>query len=75
MWAPKGTPAAIVAKLNDAVVAAFEDPAVRKRITDLGQAIPERKALTPAALSTHHKAELDKWWPIIKAANIKIEAN
>jgi tripartite-type tricarboxylate transporter receptor subunit TctC len=75
MWAPKGTPAAIVAKLNDAVVAAFEDPAVRKRITDLGQAIPERKALTPAALSSHHKAELDKWWPIIKAANIKIEAN
>ena len=75
MWAPKGTPAAIVAKLNDAVVAAFEDPNVRKRIGDLGQAIPERNALTPAALSAHHKAEIDKWWPIIKAANIKIEAN
>jgi tripartite-type tricarboxylate transporter receptor subunit TctC len=75
MWAPKGTPAAIIAKLNDAVVTAFEDPNVRKRIGDLGQSIPERNALTPAALSAHHKAEIDKWWPIIKAANIKIEAN
>jgi tripartite-type tricarboxylate transporter receptor subunit TctC len=75
MWAPKGTPANVVAKLNDAVVTAFEDPAIRKRITDLGQSIPARDALTPAALSTHHKAEIDKWWPIIKAANIKIEAN
>ena len=75
MWAPKGTPAAVIAKLNDAVVAAFEDPAVRKRIGDLGQAIPAREALTPAALATHHKAEVEKWWPIIKAANIKVEGN
>jgi tripartite-type tricarboxylate transporter receptor subunit TctC len=75
MWAPKGTPAAVVAKLNDAVVAAFDDPNVRKRISDLGQAIPTRERLTPAALASHHKAEIDKWWPIIKAANIKVEAN
>jgi len=75
MWAPKGTPGAVIAKLNDAVVTAFEDPAVRKRITDLGQAIPPRERLTPAALTAHHKAEIEKWWPIIKAANIKIEAN
>jgi tripartite-type tricarboxylate transporter receptor subunit TctC len=75
MWAPKGTPAGVIAKLNDAVVAAFEDPAVRKRIGDLGQAIPAREALTPAALATHHKAEVEKWWPIIKAANIKVGGN
>jgi tripartite-type tricarboxylate transporter receptor subunit TctC len=75
MWAPKGTPAGVIAKLNEAVVAAFEDPAVRKRIGDLGQAIPAREALTPAALATHHKAEVEKWWPIIKAANIKVGGN
>jgi tripartite-type tricarboxylate transporter receptor subunit TctC len=75
MWAPKGTPASVIAKLNEAVVAAFQDPAVRKRIGDLGQAIPAREALTPAALATHHKAEVEKWWPIIKAANIKVGGN
>lgn len=75
MWAPKGTPASVIAKLNEAVVAAFQDPAVRKRIGDLGQAIPAREALTPAALATHHKAEVEKWWPIIKAANIKVPGN
>jgi tripartite-type tricarboxylate transporter receptor subunit TctC len=73
LWAPKGTPKPVIAKLNNAVVAAFADQNVRKRIADLGQTIPER--LTPEALATLHKAEIDKWWPIIKAANIKLESN
>jgi tripartite-type tricarboxylate transporter receptor subunit TctC len=72
LWAPKGTPKPIIAKLNDAVVTAFADEKVRKRIADLGQSIPARDKLTPEALATHHKAEIDKWWPIIKAANIKL---
>jgi tripartite-type tricarboxylate transporter receptor subunit TctC len=66
-------PKEIVARLNAAVVAAFADPAVRKRITDLGQTIPTSDQLTPAALATYHQAEIDKWWPIIRAANIKVQ--
>jgi tripartite-type tricarboxylate transporter receptor subunit TctC len=73
LWVPKGTPNDVVAKLNAAVVAAFADPAVRKRFADLGMEIPPREQLTPQALYAHHKAELDKWWPIIKAANIKVQ--
>ena len=72
MWAPKGTPKPIIAKLNDAVVKAFDDPAVQKRFHDLGQDIPPRDKLTPDALHAFHKAELEKWGPIIKAAGIKI---
>ncbi|HKA73050.1 MAG TPA: tripartite tricarboxylate transporter substrate-binding protein [Xanthobacteraceae bacterium] len=75
LWAPKGTPRNVVAKLNDAVVTAFADAGVRQRIADLGQAIPPREQLTPEALAAFHKAEVDKWWPIIKAANIKVEAH
>ena len=73
LWVPKGTPKDVVAKLNAAVVAAFADPAVRKRFADLGMEIPPNEQLTPQALYAHHKAELDKWWPIIKAANIKVQ--
>jgi len=73
LWAPKGTPKDIVAKVNAAVVEAFADPAVRKRFADLGMSIPPREQLTPQALYAHHKAEIEKWWPIIKAANIKVE--
>ncbi len=73
LWVPKGTPKDIVAKLNAAVVEAFADPAVRKRFADLGMEIPPREQLTPQALYAHHKAEIEKWWPIIKAANIKVE--
>jgi tripartite-type tricarboxylate transporter receptor subunit TctC len=72
MWAPKGTPKPVITKVNAAVVAAFAEPAVRKRIDELGQTIPPRDQLTPEALGAFHKAEIDKWWPIIKAANIKI---
>jgi tripartite-type tricarboxylate transporter receptor subunit TctC len=72
LWVPKGTPKPVIVKLNDAVVTAFADPGVRKRISDLGQTIPPVEELTPAALASFHKAEVEKWWPIIKAANIKV---
>ena len=73
LWAPKGTPKPIIAKLNDAVLKAFADPTVSKRLTDLGQEIPPRDQLAPGVLAAFHKSEIDKWWPLIKAANIKIE--
>jgi tripartite-type tricarboxylate transporter receptor subunit TctC len=73
LWAPKGTPKDVVAKLNAAVVAALADPLTRKRLTDLGQEIMPRDRQTPEALRAFHKAEIDKWWPIIKAAGIKGE--
>ena len=73
LWAPKGTPKDVIAKLNAAVVEALADPAVRQRFADAGLDIPPRAQQTPEALGAHHKAEADKWWPIIKAANIKAE--
>jgi tripartite-type tricarboxylate transporter receptor subunit TctC len=73
LWVPKGTPKEAIAKLNSAVVEALGDPAVKKRLVDLGLEIPEREQLTPEALGAWHKAEAAKWWPIIKAANIKPE--
>ncbi len=73
LWVPKGTPKPIVAKLTAAVQAALADPAVRKRLTDLGQEIPPREQQTPEALHALQKAEIEKWWPIVKAANIKVE--
>jgi tripartite-type tricarboxylate transporter receptor subunit TctC len=72
-WVPRGTPPAILAKLNAAMVEALADPAVRKRLEDLGQELPPPDQQTPAALGAHHKAEIDKWWPLIKQAGIKAE--
>src|SRR5215467_1425806 len=72
-WVPKGTPKSIIAKLNESVVNALADPLVRKRLTDIAQDIFPREQLTPEALLAYHKAEIEKWWPIIKAANIKAE--
>src|ERR1043166_4338008 len=73
LWVPKGTPNEVIAKLNAAVVEALADPAVRQRLAELGQEIPLRELQTPEALSTLHKAEIDKWGPIIRASNIKAE--
>jgi len=73
LFVPKGTPKDVVARLNAAVVDALADPAVRKRITDRGFEIPPREQQTPEALGVLHKAEIEKWWPIIKAANSKGE--
>jgi len=71
LWAPKGTPKPVVETLNAAVRKAFADPAVQQRFGPIGHVIPATEELTPEALARHHKAELDKWWPIIKAAGIK----
>lgn len=73
LWAPKGTPKDVIAKLNAAVRDALADPGVRQRLSDLGQVIPPREQQTPEALAAHHKAEIEKWWPLIKAAGIRIE--
>jgi tripartite-type tricarboxylate transporter receptor subunit TctC len=73
LFAPKGTPKDIVAKLNAAAVKALADPAVRTRLASLGQDIPPPAQQTPEALGALHKADIEKWWPIVKAANIKAE--
>jgi tripartite-type tricarboxylate transporter receptor subunit TctC len=73
LFAPKGTPRDIIGKLNAAVVDALADPNVRQRLTELGQDIPPREQQSPEALAAFHKADTEKWWPIIKAANIKGE--
>src|SRR5437764_7011219 len=73
IWAPRGTPRDIVAKLNAAIVAALADATVRTRLADLGQEIPPREQQTPEALAAFHKAEIEKWWPMVKAAGIKAE--
>ena len=71
LWMPRGTPAAIIARLNAAVVETLADPEVRQRIAYQGLALPTRDQQTPEALAAYQKAEIEKWWPIIKAANIK----
>jgi tripartite-type tricarboxylate transporter receptor subunit TctC len=73
LWAPKGTPKDVIAKLNAAAVEALADAGVRQRFNELGHEIAPREQQTPEALAAYHKAEIDKWWPIIKAANIKLE--
>jgi len=73
LWAPKGTPKNIIAKLNDAVTGSLADPSVQRRFADLGQEMPARALQTSEGFGVFHKAEIDKWWPIIKAAQIKAE--
>jgi len=73
LWAPKGTPQPIIAKLNDAAVKALADPGIRLKLVDLAQDIFPPEQLAPQALLAFHKAEIGKWWPIIKAAGIKAE--
>lgn len=73
LWAPKGTPKAIVDKLNAAAVAAMQDPALRKRMEELGQDLPTVEEMKPAAFAAFQKAEFAKWKPIIDKAGVKIE--
>ena len=73
MWVPKGTPKDIIARLNMAVVACLADATVRQRLADLGQEIYPPEQQTPEALDAYQKAEIAKWWPIVKAAGIKAE--
>jgi tripartite-type tricarboxylate transporter receptor subunit TctC len=72
-WVPKGTPKEIIAKLNDALVKTLANPVMRKKLLDLSQDIFPLEQQTPEALRAFQQAEIDKWWPIIKAANIKAE--
>ena len=73
LWVPSRTPHAVIARLNSAMVDAAADDGVRKRLVDLGQEILPRDKQTPEALGAHHKAEIEKWWPIIKSAGIKVD--
>lgn len=72
-WAPKGTPDDVVAKLNAAAWAAMEDPGVKKKIADLGMNLPPANIRTPAAFAAFHKSEIERWFPIVKAAGVKPE--
>jgi tripartite-type tricarboxylate transporter receptor subunit TctC len=73
LWAPKGMPKNVIGRLNTAVTAALANPMVRQRLADLGQEIYPPDQQTPGALGSLQKAEIAKWWPIIKAAGIKAE--
>jgi tripartite-type tricarboxylate transporter receptor subunit TctC len=73
LWLPKGTPKNITAKLNAAVMDALADPMMRARLADLAHETFPRAQQTPEALGAFQKAEIEKWWPIIKAANIRSE--
>jgi tripartite-type tricarboxylate transporter receptor subunit TctC len=73
LWAPKGTPKDVVARINSALVETLADPSVQQRFAEVGQGTWPREMQTPQALAAYQKAEIEKWWPIVKAANIKVE--
>jgi tripartite-type tricarboxylate transporter receptor subunit TctC len=73
IWVPKGTPPAVIARLNAAIVEALADPAVQKRFKDVGQEVWPRDGQNPAALAAKQKAEFARWAPIIKEAGIKVQ--
>jgi tripartite-type tricarboxylate transporter receptor subunit TctC len=73
LWAPKGTPRDVIAKLNSAAVTALADQTVRARLADAGMEVFPRDQQTPEALATYQKAEIEKWWPVIRLAGIRLE--
>ena len=73
LFAPKGAPQEIIGKLNGAMTQVLADDNVRKRFTELGLDVAAREQQTPEGLAAFHKAEIEKWWPIIKSANIRGE--
>ena len=73
MWMPKGTPKEVIAKFSAAAIEALADPAVRERLAGLGQDIPPPETQTPEALGRFYQAEIEKWWPIIREAGIKVD--
>ena len=73
LWVPKGTPKPIIARLHEAVLDALADPATRAKLADAGQEIFPREQQNPEALASLQKAEIEKWWPIIKASGFKVE--
>jgi len=73
LWAPKATPPSVIAKLDNAVIESLADPAIQQRFIDLGQEPWPRDKQTPEGLAAQQKTEIEKWWPIIKAAGIRAE--
>src|ERR1700754_4177374 len=73
LWVPKDTPKDVIARLNATMVQVLADPPVRKRLEELGIEIAPPAQQSPEALRAYQKAEAERWWPIIKAANIKME--
>lgn len=73
LWLPKGAPRDVVTRLNEAVVKILGEPAVRERLSVVGQIIYPREQQTSEALGRFHRSEIDRWWPVIKAAKIKVE--
>jgi tripartite-type tricarboxylate transporter receptor subunit TctC len=70
MWAPKGTSQEVISRLNAAVVEALASQSVQRRLADLGQDVPARDQQTPAVLAAFQAAEIERWWPIVKAMNL-----
>jgi tripartite-type tricarboxylate transporter receptor subunit TctC len=73
LWVPKGTPKEIIAKLNKAALEALADPQVKKQLENLGLQMPPADKSTPEALGDWQQAEIAKWWPMIRAANVKVD--
>jgi tripartite-type tricarboxylate transporter receptor subunit TctC len=73
MWAPKGTPPEIIARLNTAAIATLQDPDIRRRLEDLGQDLPTPAEMAPAAFAAFHREEYARWKKILEAANVKVE--